>query len=93
MVETADGDGPTLAERFLGDARESRRQISMYLVNGFQLKGEVVSFDERAVLFSHKDVLQLVMRSAVASMYPVMGSKQAAEEWWSAYVPAEVGQA
>ena len=78
----------SLAERFLGDARDGHLSISVYLVNGFQLKGEVVDFDEETVLFNHKDVHQLVMRSAVASMYPLLNSKQEASEWWQAYAPA-----
>ena len=78
-----------LTERFLQDARDAHQAVSMYLISGFQLKGQVVEFDEEAILFSHKDIHQLVMRSAVVSMYPVSGSKQESRDWWRAYSPAD----
>ena len=86
MTDTNRRDEATLAEAFLGDARDTGRQVSVYLVNGFQLKGVITEFDEEAVLFKHKDVHQLVMRSAIAAMYPLSSSKQGSEEWWQAYV-------
>ena len=61
----------------------------MYLVNGFQLKGEIVAFDEETILFNHKNVHQLVMRSGVASMYPIPSSRQGANDWWRGYVSSE----
>ena len=60
--------------------------MSAYLVNGFQLKGEVLEFDEETILFKVKDACQLVMRSAVASIYPVRDSKRPDNEWWHSYV-------
>ena len=64
--------------------------LSIYLVSGFQLKGEIVDFDEETILINHKNVHQLVMRSGVASMYPLPGSKAGAEEWWRDHVPPSV---
>ena len=80
----------TLADRFLEDARDAVLLVSVYLVSGFQLKGNVVEFDKESILFIHKSVHQLVMRSAVASMYPSARSKDGADEWWQAYVSAAV---
>ena len=75
-------DHPTLVDRFLIDMRDSHSTISIYLVSGFQLKGEVVRADSDAILFSHRGVHQLVMRSAVATMYPVRQHGQDGSEWW-----------
>ena len=88
MAEKQKGRTKTLAERFLSDAREARRPVSVYLLSGFQLKGEVVEYDEAAILFKHRGVHQLVMRPAVANMYPLGGSNGQVDEWWSEYVPA-----
>ncbi len=88
MSDTGKKQSMTLAERFLNDARATRRPASLYLVSGFQLKGEIVEFDQETILFNHKNVHQLVMRSAIASMYPVPDSKQGADEWWHSYAPA-----
>ena len=62
--------------------RDSQSKISIYLVSGFQLKGEVVQADPDAILFKHRGVHQLVMRSAVATMYPVGQHGQDGAEWW-----------
>ncbi len=79
MPESKATKAPTLADQFFKDALDTRQAVSMYLVNGFQLKGEVLAFDEETILFRHKDVHQLVLRSAVASMYALPGSKQGAD--------------
>ena len=86
MSGTRQANGTTLAHRFLEDARDGRWPVSVYLVNGFQLKGEIAAFDQDAVLINHKDSHQLVMRSAVASMYPLPAPKQSVDDWWRAYV-------
>ena len=79
--------GATLADRLLKDMHHTARAVSVYLVNGFQMKGEVVEFDGESILLKLKDAHQLVMRSAVATMYPLPVSKGAADEWWRSYVP------
>ena len=76
----------TLADRFLKHVREAKAPISVYLVNGFQLKGEVLEYDEASILFSHKSARQLIMRSSVASMYPLLDSRQDVGEWWRTHV-------
>ena len=86
MSDSGDRQGETLADRFLQDSRDSRRQVSVYLVSGFQLKGEVVEFDASSILFKNRDVHQLVMRSAVANMYPLPGPKGKADDWWTELV-------
>ena len=75
-------DHETLVDRFLTDMRDSQSTVSIYLVSGFQLKGEVVQADTEAILFSHRGVHQLVMRSAVATMYPVRPPGGDGGEWW-----------
>lgn len=88
MSDTKDKEIMTLAARFLQDARATHRPVSLYLASGFQLKGEIVEFDQETILVNHKNFYQLVLRSAVTSMFPVPDSKQDADEWWHRYVPA-----
>ena len=82
----------TIADRFLKDARDNHRTASLYLTSGFQLKGEIVDFDREAILFKHRSVHQLVMRSAVATMSPVLDSKQPADGWWREYAPVALDE-
>ncbi len=86
MSQHTTSESVTLAERFFINALDTRQPVSVYLVNGFQLKGEVVAFDEETILFKHKYVHQLIMRTAVASMNPLSGSKGDPGEWWRSYV-------
>ena len=81
MSEKSVNNQATLAERLLKEMRDTHSAVSIYLVSGFQMKGEIVEFDEEAILLKLKDAHQLVMRSAVASMYPVRDS----EDWWLNY--------
>ena len=90
MSETSNGEQTSLADRFLRDARDAHRSVSIYLVNGFQLKGEIVDADKDTILFKHKDVHQLIMRTAVASMYPVPDRNGPTDGWWSEYVSSMV---
>ncbi len=72
----------TLADRFLNDARDTHRAVSLYLLSGFQLKGEVLEFDEETILLKGRGGHQLVMRSGVATMYPLGRAQGEASEWW-----------
>ena len=90
MPEARKDHEGSLADKLLQDVRDSHRSISIYLVNGFQLKGEIVDFDQETILINHKNLHQLVMRSGVASMYPLPGSKAGAEEWWRDHVSPSV---
>jgi len=87
MPQHTTNESVSLAEQFLADMLDRHQPLSVYLVNGFQFKGEVVAFDEETVLFKHKDVHQLIMRAAVATMYPLAGSQGDASEWWRSYAP------
>lgn len=82
MPQRTSHDTTTLANRFLNDARDTHQAVSMYLLSGFQLKGEVMEFDAESILFKGRGGHQLVMRSGVASMYPLPKSKGEATEWW-----------
>ena len=86
MSKVQETQAGNLVERLLSDMRESQQTMSVYLVNGFQLKGTVLSFDQEAILFKVKDAHQLVMRSGVVSMYPVSSSNGSHKEWWHSYV-------
>ena len=87
MSEAKSKKRVTLAERLLVDMRDTQGNVSLYLVNGFQMKGRIVEFDQEAILFKLKDAHQLVMRSAVASMYPIRDSRGDTNEWWRSYGP------
>ena len=92
MSDAQANGSTTIADRFLKDARDHHRTASLYLTSGFQLKGKIVDFDRETILFNHKNVHQLVMRSAVTTMFPVSDSKQSADGWWREYAPIALGE-
>lgn len=79
----------TLADLFLAKARDSQIATSLYLSSGFQLKGEVVDFDRETILFHHKNSHQLVMRRAVATIFPVPDGKRDGDGWWQSLSSAD----
>jgi RNA chaperone Hfq len=85
--------GATIADRYLEEARDSQQQANLFLVNGFQLKVEIMEFDQETILVNHKGIHELVMRSAVAGMYPIETSQNSGNNWWQAYLPAEAVEA
>ena len=87
MAQTRSRKSPSMADRLLEDMHRTRGAVSIYLVSGFQLKGEIVEFDAEAILLKVKEAHQLVMRSAVASMYPLAASKTGDDGWWRSYSP------
>lgn len=87
MSEIRDEGSPSITDRFLKDARDTHQTVSLYLASGFQLKGEIIDFDKDTLLFKHKNVYQLVMRAAVATMYPAPNPKGGVDEWWRSYAP------
>ena len=74
-----------LIDRFLEEARATGQPISIYLVNGYQLKGEVEGYDDDAILFNHRGAYQLVLRTGVASMYPIANTGPRATAWWRSF--------
>ena len=89
MTQTTSTQPASLADRFLEDLRDAGTPVSVYLVSGFQLKGEIVVFDDSAILFNHRGTHQMVMRSAVANIYPFSNSR--GESWWKRYLPDGAG--
>ena len=79
MPESKTEKATTLAEQFLKDALNTSQTVSLYLVSGFQLKGQVLAFDEETILFRHKSIGQYVLRSAVATMHVLPSPKRGVE--------------
>ena len=92
MSQSKTKETATIADRFLKDTHDSHKPVSLYLVNGFQLKGEIQEFDEETILFKHKGVHQLIMRSAVAGMYLLPDPKGGTVEWWREYTSNPSGK-
>jgi host factor-I protein len=61
--------GQTLQEPFLNALRRERVPVSIYLVNGIKLQGQVESFDAYVVLLRNT-VSQMVYKHAISTIVP-----------------------
>ena len=62
--------GQTLQDPYLNALRKERVQVSIYLVNGIKLQGQIESFDQFVVLLKNT-VSQMVYKHAISTVVPV----------------------
>lgn len=60
-----------LQDVFLNQAKKERVAVTVYLVNGVQLKGMVKGFDNFTIFLENEGKLQLVYKHAVTTVSPL----------------------
>lgn len=71
--------GQSLQEPFLNALRHERVPVSIYLVNGIKLQGQVESFDQFVVLLKNS-VSQMIYKHAISTVVPARNVKVFDEE-------------
>ncbi len=61
--------GHTLQDPYLNALRKERVPVSIYLVNGIKLQGQIESFDQFVVLLKNT-VSQMVYKHAISTVVP-----------------------
>lgn len=61
---------PLLQEVFLSAVRKSEEPVTMFLVNGVMLQGNIAAFDLFCMLLKRDDMAQLVYKHAVSTIQP-----------------------
>jgi host factor-I protein len=61
--------GQNLQDPFLNTLRKERIPVSIYLVNGIKLQGQIDSFDQFVVLLKNA-VNQMVYKHAISTIVP-----------------------
>ena len=69
----------SLQEPFLNALRKERIPVSIYLVNGIKLRGQIESFDQFVVLLKNT-VSQMVYKHAISTVVPDRNIKAALSE-------------
>jgi host factor-I protein len=59
-----------LQEVFLGAVRRAQEPVTMFLVNGVMLQGEIVAFDLFCMLLQRDNLAQLVYKHAISTVQP-----------------------
>ena len=62
--------GALLQDPFLNVLRKERIPVSIYLVNGIKLQGQVESFDQFVVLLKNT-VSQMIYKHAISTVVPI----------------------
>ena len=62
--------GQLLQDPFLNALRKEHVPVSIYLVNGIKLQGQVESFDQYVVLLRNTSVTQMVYKHAISTIVP-----------------------
>jgi len=68
-TEIAMSKGQSLQEPYLNALRRERIPVSIYLVNGIKLQGQIESFDQFVILLKNS-VSQMVYKHAISTVVP-----------------------
>lgn len=60
----------TLQDKFLAAATRQQEAMTVFLINGVMLQGEVLAFNRFSMLLGRRGQLQLVYKHAVSTMQP-----------------------
>ena len=72
-------NGHSLQEPFLNALRRERVPVSIYLVNGIKLQGQVESFDQFVVVLKNA-VSQMIYKHAISTVVPSRNVKVTDED-------------
>jgi host factor-I protein len=68
-MESTMAKGQSLQEPFLNALRRDKVPVSIYLVNGIKLQGQIESFDQFVILLKNS-VSQMVYKHAISTVVP-----------------------
>lgn len=60
-----------IQDQYLNQLRKDKLQVTVFLLNGFQLRGIVKAFDNFTVLFDTDGKQQLIFKHAISTFAPV----------------------
>ncbi|HLS34883.1 MAG TPA: RNA chaperone Hfq [Bacillota bacterium] len=64
------GQSKNIQDFYLNEIRKKRIFVTLFLTNGFQLKGTVKSFDNYTVLLESDGQQQLIYKHAISTFVP-----------------------
>ena len=60
-----------LQDMFLNQARKEKLAVTMFLMNGFQLRGVIRGFDGFTVILDSEGKQQMIYKHAISTVVPV----------------------
>ena len=71
-------DQITLQDAVLREVRRDRVPVTLFLMNGFQLRGTVTGFDSFVVILVSDGKQQMIYKHAISTLVPMKPLKSAA---------------
>lgn len=71
---------PNYQDQFLAAARREKCIVTLFLMNGFQLKGTVRGFDSFVVLVESEGKQQMIFKHAISTVVPPKPLELTAED-------------
>ncbi len=71
-------DTTTLQEAILNEVRRDRVPVTLFLMNGFQLRGVITGFDSFVVVLLSDGKQQMIYKHAISTLAPMKPLKAAA---------------
>lgn len=59
-----------LQDAFLNTARKNNTKITIFLMNGYQIKGAVRGFDNYTIILNSEERQQLIYKHAISTIIP-----------------------
>ncbi|HEX3548756.1 MAG TPA: RNA chaperone Hfq [Candidatus Elarobacter sp.] len=69
-ASTASGRSPTIQDAYLAEVKRQAVPVTVYLVNGFQLRGVVKGFDPFTIVLEYEKRAHLIYKHAVSTISP-----------------------
>lgn len=64
-----------LQDQFLNEVRKERTMLTVFLMNGFQMKGIVTGFDSFVVMILSEGKQQMIYKHAISTIIPFQSVK------------------
>ena len=68
-----------LQDSFLNRVRREKQQVTLFLMNGFQMKGRVTGFDSFVVMLESDGRQQMIFKHAISTVVPARAVDLTAE--------------
>ena len=72
-------DTQNLQDAILNEVRRERVPVTLFLMNGFQLRGTVTGFDSFVVVLVSDGKQQMIYKHAISTLAPIRPVKAAAQ--------------
>ena len=70
-------DNYNLQDAILGEVRRDKVPVTLFLMNGFQLRGTIVGFDSFVVVLVSEGRQQMIYKHAISTLAPMKPLKSA----------------